>query len=216
MGRFLNADDTDYLNASGTTLGCNLYAYCENNAVNCLDPNGCTKSIWSLKSDWAGRQILFWWLFGGGVTRQLMTSSWANYMKNNRLLKNKVRKLLKDYSSRAIKNKSVRVVRSVSMEIDNGEDIIGYQYLHGTNYKVGGFSIETFIYKYSNGDISFTSCFVWNDIIDPNFNYSSDQIKAKFGWVVSLRKAKNYIIRIYWSDVSVLSKYGTWKSGWLK
>ena len=171
VGRFLNADDTDYLNASGTTLGCNLYAYCENNAVNCLDPNGCTKSIWSLKSDWAGRQILFWWLFGGGVTRQLMTSSWANYMKNNRLLKNKVRKLLKDYSSRAIKNKSVRVVRSVSMEIDNGEDIIGYQYLHGTNYKVGGFSIETFIYKYSNGEISFTSCFVWNDIIDPNFNY---------------------------------------------
>ena len=40
MGRFLNADDTDYLNASGTTLGCNLYAYCENNGVNASDPEG--------------------------------------------------------------------------------------------------------------------------------------------------------------------------------
>ncbi len=40
IGRFLNADDTDYLNASGTTLGCNLYAYCENDAVNKIDSYG--------------------------------------------------------------------------------------------------------------------------------------------------------------------------------
>ena len=40
IGRFLNADDTDYLNASGTTLGCNLYAYCENNCINKVDPEG--------------------------------------------------------------------------------------------------------------------------------------------------------------------------------
>ncbi|MGM9635348.1 MAG: hypothetical protein ACI3YE_04260 [Candidatus Avispirillum sp.] len=36
-GRFLNADDTDYLNASGTTLGCNLYVY----NVNTLTVFGC-------------------------------------------------------------------------------------------------------------------------------------------------------------------------------
>lgn len=39
-GRFINADDTNYLNATGTVLGCNLFAYCENDAVNRVDPKG--------------------------------------------------------------------------------------------------------------------------------------------------------------------------------
>lgn len=39
-GRFINADDTNYLNATGTVLGCNLFAYCENDAVNYIDENG--------------------------------------------------------------------------------------------------------------------------------------------------------------------------------
>ncbi len=37
VGRFINADDTDYLDVSGTVLGGNLFAYCENNAVNNVD-----------------------------------------------------------------------------------------------------------------------------------------------------------------------------------
>ena len=39
-GRFLNADDVDYIGASGTVLGYNAFAYCENNAVNDSDTNG--------------------------------------------------------------------------------------------------------------------------------------------------------------------------------
>lgn len=39
-GRFINADDTNYLNATGTVLGCNLFAYCENDAVNRVDYSG--------------------------------------------------------------------------------------------------------------------------------------------------------------------------------
>ena len=40
VGRFLNADDTAFLGASGTLLSWNLFAYCENNVVNGSDPFG--------------------------------------------------------------------------------------------------------------------------------------------------------------------------------
>lgn len=38
--RFINADSTDYLGATGTLLSYNLFAYCENDGVNCLDATG--------------------------------------------------------------------------------------------------------------------------------------------------------------------------------
>ena len=41
IGRFISADDTQYLGASGTALGYNLFGYCENNPVNCEDASGC-------------------------------------------------------------------------------------------------------------------------------------------------------------------------------
>ena len=46
-GRFINADDTNYLNATGTVLGCNLFAYCENDPVNYVDPKGTAYSVLS-------------------------------------------------------------------------------------------------------------------------------------------------------------------------
>ena len=39
-GRFLNADDTSYLGASGMVLGYNLFTYCDSNPVNYFDPTG--------------------------------------------------------------------------------------------------------------------------------------------------------------------------------
>ena len=40
MGRFINADDVALLGVSGTALGYNLFAYCENNPVNHVDMTG--------------------------------------------------------------------------------------------------------------------------------------------------------------------------------
>ena len=36
----MNSDELAFLDASGTMLGCNLFAYCENNPVNYSDPWG--------------------------------------------------------------------------------------------------------------------------------------------------------------------------------
>ena len=40
IGRFINADDIDLLNADGTPLSCNLFAYCMNNPIMRQDPTG--------------------------------------------------------------------------------------------------------------------------------------------------------------------------------
>ncbi len=40
VGRFLNVDDINYLGATGTTLGYNLYNSCENNSIWFQDPCG--------------------------------------------------------------------------------------------------------------------------------------------------------------------------------
>ena len=45
MGRYINADDVEFIGASGTPLGYNLFAYCENNPVNNSDPSG----YWGIK-----------------------------------------------------------------------------------------------------------------------------------------------------------------------
>ena len=43
-GRFLNADDVDYLGATGTQLSYNAFAYCENDPVNYEDKTGNAKA----------------------------------------------------------------------------------------------------------------------------------------------------------------------------
>ena len=40
VGRFLNSDDLKYLGTSDSSVGFNLYSYCDNNPVNRLDVNG--------------------------------------------------------------------------------------------------------------------------------------------------------------------------------
>ena len=40
VGRFINADDIDYLGADGSPLSYNLFAYCQNNPTNMADDSG--------------------------------------------------------------------------------------------------------------------------------------------------------------------------------
>ena len=68
-GRFINADDTNYLNATGTVLGCNLFAYCENDPVNNVDPTGfysANAAIKYAKKWWNDYNIQYYHYYSGG------------------------------------------------------------------------------------------------------------------------------------------------------
>ena len=69
-----------------------------------------------------------------------------------------------------------------SAEIQNGEGIVGYQYLYGTNRDAGDFEFEGTTNVRPRGDgtyeVTVDSGYTWNDRVDPNPQYSTDRWKS--------------------------------------
>ena len=218
-GRFISKDNNE--GSIVNPLSLNLYTYCENNPTKYVDPSG--NSPWSsiqeffhdATSDAKGRDILWHWLYGKGKELDFQNNkSWNKYMMENSLLKQQTGDLIEGYVSQVEIGQSMNFDITTAMEIENGEQMIGYQYLHGTNADVGGYKITGTITKdqYGNAAINFT--YQWNDIIDPNFIYSTDSAKAKFAKGIPFANPTDYIIRISWSDISTLDVNGGFTSGW--
>ncbi|WP_169009425.1 RHS repeat-associated core domain-containing protein [Faecalispora jeddahensis] len=216
-GRFLNADGL--LNDTASILDVNLLCYCYNDPANMVDFDGLKgQSIWSFKSDTAGRTILAWYLYGRGAKFIANDGYYGNYMMKNQSLKNKVKKTILPYATRLKKGQSLNINIVTSMEIENGEDMIGYQYLHGTNANAGGFTIKGTISKDKIGNVIYDLTYTWNDIIDPNFIYDSDSKKAAFAKTIPLAHPKDYKLSISWRDVTTIKAYPAWlnwNTGWL-
>ena len=203
----------------GFLLNDSAFCYCMNCPVHLIDPNGYS-SIWSLKSDTEGRTILLWWLFFRGADFIAHNGPYGDYLKKNKTLTRKVKDLILPLGNELLPGESLDVEISTSMEIENGEDIIGYQYLHGTNADVGGFRINGTVSKTSVGDIVYSLTYEWNDKIDPNFTYDSDRKKVEFAekWI-PFAKPTDYYIRISWDDTTIIRANPSFfnrDSGWLK
>lgn len=114
-----------------------------------------------------------------------------------------------DSNSRIIKVKPLR---------EKMKDIIGYQYLHGTNETVGGFQIQGTISKNSKGDTIYDLTYTWNDIIDPNFMYDSDSKKAEFAKSIPGANPTDYYLQISWYDKTTIRQNPSFwnrSGGWL-
>jgi len=199
-------------------LSLNLYAYCEENPVMGIDPTGHVPwtSLSDFGSDGAGRDILQHYLYGGGTPLNITNDKgWTEYLENDKMLTAKVSNLVIGYTSQVKNGDSKYFDITTSMEIENGEQMIGYQYLHGTNSDVGGFQMQGTITKDKKGNATVAFTYQWNDRIDPNFMYSSDSVKAKFAKSIPFANPQDYTIRIRWSDISTINAHGDYKSGWL-
>lgn len=184
------------------------------------DKNGrSNENAWSFKNDEQGVSILSHWLFGGGKDYIQEDGIWGDYMKSNEALTLQVKKIVLPIADDLGLNDSKEVDITIPMEIDTGESIIGYQYLHGTNADVGGFQIKGTVYKDEKGDVTYDLTYTWNDIIDPNYYYSTDAEKAEFAKSIPFANPKDYIIRISWHDkTKIRANPGLFNrnSGWLK
>lgn len=212
-GRFINADIL--LGKVGGLLSHNAWIYCFDNPISYADQNGRWPSFpeGSYKFDWAGIKILWWYLFGNGEDREVSGGLWTRYMKNSRMcssccgfsqetLSEHTYKMLRPYA-RGIaegESRSIQIAEAVSLQ--NGESIYGYNYLHGTNEKAGGYVVSAEITRYC-GYVSYNATCTWNDVMDPNLRYSSDASKAAFAESIPFANPTDYTISITWNDIFV-------------
>jgi hypothetical protein len=172
------------------------------------------------ESDWAGRAILERYLSGEGDWDIRDDDRWTSYLKRSLLLRGQLRLVALDVARRlesANKDGQFAVHETFHAGLENGEGIIGYQYLHGTNKNVGDFDISgsaDVIHLYgqsyegqntseqSGTTINMRLQFVWNDMIDPNSNYTSDIIKSAIAEIITIGEAESYRISIGWHDES--------------
>lgn len=91
-----------------------------------------------------------------------------------------------------------------AQSIENGEGIVGYQYLNGTNADAGGFehSGGTYVTPRPDGtyEVRMDVSYDWNDVIDPNPQYSTDRWKSRLAEILTLGQADPYDIHIGWQE----------------
>lgn len=186
-------------------------------------------------SDWAGRALLSHYLHGDGeevIIRE--NSAWTKYMTDSdRLRKQCLSNVLAMAAEIMLGGKMGKqgALRRFHATVENGEGIIGYQYLHGTNSNVGDFEIfgsavlstlEQPGVAIAEGDnpyapdvtshgkgkrLDLDLTFLWNDMIDANGKYLSDDVKSAFAYLITFGSAEGYQISIGWkSKITVIQE----------
>jgi hypothetical protein len=169
-------------------------------------PEGGDGSNSDFNHDWAGRAILERYLLGEGDWDIVDEPGWSEYMKASALLSmqlaEKLEQLIAIECANGVEG-DFAIDQSFPAEIDNGEGIVGYQYLHGTHKDVGGFGIAVTGTITRTGNacaVSANVAYTWNDLIDPNGQYTSDIIKSTFAELITLGMATSYRLSITWNE----------------
>ena len=227
VGRFISEDIIHGKCFTPKTL--NRYEYCLGNPIIFIDSNGKEEERYTSEEinelfledgiDSKGVEIGMHYLIGGGSSIDEIDGEWGDYLMKNEVLAGKVGDIVMPIGDALEEGSSIKVSMQIPMEIENGEGIIGYQYLHGTNEDAGGFQINGTISKNNKGDIILSLIYAWNDIMDPNPNYATDIKKSDFAKQIPFINPMDYEMHIIWYDKTIIRKnegWFNWNKGWLK
>ena len=142
------------------------------------------------------------------------------YMEEDEVLTCRTRRVIDEYIADPEHSleigESMEVNISVHMDMETGEGIVGYQYLHGTTAPEGDYQIVGTITRLSETSYGCQLTYTWNDEIDPNSTYDTDTSKNRIANIFSLGRCDSYKIHISWSDYSVIGYTEEDEtSGWL-
>ena len=163
------------------------------------------------KSDWAGRKILSHYLTGGGIKLTITNDpKWTDYMAESGLsgqITTELNAILAPQMRNLKAGQTITIPkRSFHGDIDNGEDMVGYQYLHGSNKDVGdcefsaSLKVESIDERKTEAKIQGEIIIQWHDIIDPNPQYKTDSLKSIYAEVCTFGRAAAYELHIEWSE----------------
>ena len=233
VGRFAG-EDKDWFIKFQSPESINLYTYCVSNPLIYVDKTGfdfrsTVGDYFGKEKDIFGLMIGEHWMVGTGkdiVEFPTMYTGengpWGQYMMKNPILTGKVGDLVIPIGNKVKPGGSIDVTLEIPhMVIENGENAVGYQFLHGTNEKVGGFKISGNISKSKKGDITYMMTYAWNDIIDPNFMYATDIEKSNAAKENGFFTPKDYEIHLTWYDTTIIREregemFWQKNSGWLR
>jgi RHS repeat-associated protein len=166
-------------------------------------------------NDWAGRAILERYLRGGGDWAILHDPNWSRYMMANERLRRSLADRVEEQAQLALfasltgEGGQRIFTERFHAEVENGEGIVGYQYLHGTDQEAGDFQFRgtTAVTAKSDGtyEVTVAGRYIWNDNIDPNFQYSTDRWKSRLAEIITLGQADPYSIKITWSSATTVT-----------
>ena len=157
-------------------------------------------------SDTEGRYLLDHYLNGGG--KPLTITSWENYMtadnvhtsnpKYRQRFEDTLRKIAANRSSWTV-GQSGPIKWEGNFELANGEGMVGYEYLHGSNTV----SISGTVTRKSD-KWEFDAHYNWKDELNKNTLYPSDIAKNTYAEIITLGKAAPYWVEIKWDSKSTL------------
>ena len=162
-----------------------------------------------------GEFILKRYLMGEGDV-ELNDESWSDYMMASEMLQKQIKdeisaeieKILSEHEKEIDDNIpiSVSFFKTIHAEVPNGEEMVGYNLLHGTNRDIGDFVISGTINANKENSSIAVTCdlnYSWNDKIDFNKKYRTDKRKNIYAEIATLGTAEPYKIVIILSLIHI-------------
>jgi RHS repeat-associated protein len=205
-----------------------LYHYAGNNPIRYYDPTGnetdekgkITFDTFvqvldkdNFKVDNFGKKILLHWLYGNGEEMRINNDpEITNQIKNDPYMREAVYSHILDKIKTMGNSKELDFISFIHVNVQDGEGILGINYLHGSNENVGDVRILGKITTNKDGSYQANLTITWNDIIDPKLSESTDKLKSMIANIIA--NPADYILRITFPDQSVINNNGN-SSGWL-
>lgn len=172
----------------------------------------------AFESDWAGRALLERYWGGEGAWDISDDPAWTRYMKASRVLRRALQNEVSFYARKlagAKRDGTFAVQKTFHAELDHGEGMVGYQFLHGSNRRVGDFQFmgtANVAHEYGESvggteasvkpgtTVDMDLRYMFNDITDPNYSYFSDAVKSAISEVITLGEAEGFRFSVSWAE----------------